>query len=169
MFLVAVVAAWIVVRRLRRSAGVARGLLQLKAQGSPAGPGRELATLRLSVAKAIDYTADSVALAERSGRPVGDLPALVRRLRGLSSVLDEQLRLWQREPDSVRLRAVMPSARERTREVSTSATRIREVLSQLEAAESGGGIDALTADVATEVAALQAGVASLSSVRPQDP
>lgn len=168
LFLSAVVTAWIVVRRLRRSPGVARGLLQLRAQALPAGPGRELAALRLSLAQAIDFTVASVTLAQSSGRPVGDLPALVRRLSGLSTELDEQLRHWEGEPDQGRLRAVVPSARERTQEVTASATRIREVLGQLEAAEGGGETEALGADVATEVAALQAGVASLSNARHDD-
>ncbi len=156
-----VIAIWVVVRRLRRSAAVGRGLLQLKAQGLPAGPARELAELRLSLRSATDYTTNSVALAERSGRPVGDLPALVRRLAGLCAELDEQLRLLEWEPDHARLRAALPVARKRTKQVEATATRIRDILGQLEAADTGSGIDELTADVSTEVTALQAGVASL--------
>lgn len=161
------VAVWIIMRRMRRSPRVARGLLQLRAEGLPAGPGRELAALRLSLAKGIDYTTESVALAGRSGRPVGDLPALVGRLAGLASSLDEQLRAWEREPDPVRLGTVLPLARSRTQELTTSATRIRVVLGQLEAAESVNDGEALTADVAMEVEALQAGVASFGKPLPE--
>ncbi|MGI8612714.1 MAG: hypothetical protein ACR2KL_02005 [Nocardioidaceae bacterium] len=161
LFLSATITVWVVVRRLRRSALVARGLLQLKAQGLPPGPGQELAALRLSLRRATDDTVSSVALAEHAGRPVGDLPMLVQRLVSLSSDLDQQLRLLEREPDPVRLRVVLPTAKDRTTEVTATATRIRSTLDQFEAAETGGEIAALTVDVETEVTALQAGVESL--------
>jgi hypothetical protein len=153
--------AWVITRRLRGSAVVGRGLLQLKAQGLPPGPGRELATLRLSLEQATDYTARSVALAQQAGRPVGDLPALTRRLLGVRSALDGELALLEREPDPARLRTVLPAARARTEEVTAAATRIRNALGQVEAADTGAEMAALTDDVATEVNALQAGVTSL--------
>ncbi len=161
LLLITATTAWVITRRLRRSAVVGRGLLQLKAQGLPPGPGRELATLRLSLEQATDYTARSVALAQQAGRPVGDLPALTRRLLGVRSALDGELALLEREPDPARLRTVLPAARARTEEVTAAATRIRNALGQVEAADTGVDMDALTADVSTEVNALQAGVASL--------
>ncbi len=161
LVLIAAITGWVIVRRLRRSGVFGRGLLQLRAQGLPAGPGRELAALRLSLEQATDYTAKSVALAQQAGRPVGDLPALTRRLLGVRSALDGELALLEREPDPARLRTVLPAARARTEEVTAAATRIRNALGQVEAADTGADMDALTADVSTEVNALQAGVASL--------
>lgn len=161
LLLVAATATWVVTRRIRGSAAVGRGLLQLKAQGLPAGPARELATLRLALDRATDYTARSVALAQQAGRPVGDLPALTRRLVGLRSALDGELALLEQEPDPARLQAVLPAARARTEEVTAAATRIRNALGQVEAADSGADVAALTADVTTEINALQAGVATL--------
>lgn len=161
LLLIAATTAWVIARRVRRSVVVGRGLLQLKAQGLPPGPGRELATLRLSLEQATDYTARSVALAQQAGRPVGDLPALTRRLLGVRSALDGELALLEREPDPARLRTVLPAARARTEEVTAAATRIRNTLGQVEAADTGAEMAALTDDVATEVNALQAGVTSL--------
>lgn len=89
-----VITIWVVVRRLRRSAVVGRGLLQLKAQGLPAGPARELAGLRLSLRSTTDYTTNSIALAERSGRPVGDLSALGGGLLALVRSLTSSCDCW---------------------------------------------------------------------------
>lgn len=122
---------------------------------------RELATLRLSLQRATDYTVQSVALAERAGRPMGDLPALTNRLTRLGSSLDEHLRWLEREPDPQRLQTLLPAARERTKEVTGAASRIRSTLGQFEAAENDADVESLTADVSSEVAALQAGIESM--------
>ncbi|MGI8434790.1 MAG: hypothetical protein ACR2LE_08660 [Nocardioidaceae bacterium] len=155
------ITVWVVVRKLRRSAVFGRSLLQLRAQGLPEGPVRELASLRLSLQRATDYTVESVALAEQAGQPIGDLAGLTQRLTRLSSAVDNHLRWLEREPDSARLQTLLPMARQRTNEVTTAASRIRNTLGQFVQADSGTEIDALTADVATEVEALQAGVESL--------
>lgn len=154
------VVVWIVARRIRRSPQVARGLLRLRAEALATGPSREFATLRLSLDRSVSYTAGCVAMAERSGRPVGELPGLVRRLVALAASLDQQLRLWEREPDPDQLRVLLTRARSRTSEVTESAERMRAVLGQLDDAGADAERTSLIADVAMEIEALQAGVAS---------
>lgn len=88
---------WSARRRLRRSARVRVGLLRLRADVLPAGPRREVATLRVDLRGHLDQT-DRVLHVQTVPGP-GPLKDLQSRLRAAAEDLDIQLRLLGDEPD----------------------------------------------------------------------
>ncbi|CAM3736969.1 hypothetical protein OCAE111667_24290 [Occultella aeris] len=95
-------AFWLVVRRVRRSKalrrGVDRGLLGARSVVSD-GAGRQGARLQLAIAREREATTRALTAAGAQGRPVGELPAIAEHLETVAAGLDERLRLVEREPD----------------------------------------------------------------------
>jgi hypothetical protein len=100
--LVTALVGWLVVRRVRRSALVARAR-ELGAQGAtaatavaarrlPPGPRRTAAELQLDVARARDRLRRQVASARAAGAHLGDVPALLPSLEAEGARLEQLLR-----------------------------------------------------------------------------
>ncbi|GAA4287977.1 hypothetical protein [Georgenia daeguensis] len=100
--LAAVGSLWYVVRRVRRSRrlrrGVDRSRLTVRAvTGDDAG--RRLARMRLEVQRSVDATERAIGAAQAQGAPVGAMPSVAANLVRAGHQLDEELRLAEIEPD----------------------------------------------------------------------
>ncbi|MPQ99540.1 hypothetical protein GB931_16780 [Modestobacter sp. I12A-02628] len=106
LLLVAAVAGWLVVRRVRRSPLAARGRelatrgREIGMQGAtavaarhlPPGQRRSAAELQLEVARARDGLRRQVAAAQATGAHLGDVPGLLPSLEAEGSRLEQRLR-----------------------------------------------------------------------------
>ena len=100
--LAAVGSLWYVVRRVRRSRRLRRGVdrcrLTVRAvTGDDAG--RWLARMRLEVQRSVDATERAIGAAQAQGAPVGAMPSVAANLVRAGHQLDEELRLAEIEPD----------------------------------------------------------------------
>ena len=94
---------WVVVRRLRRSRRLRRGLthgrLAVRAVAADEA-GRRLARMRLELHRSLEATERCLGTARDCGRPVGDLPSIAAHLLRAGQQLDDELTLADREPDA---------------------------------------------------------------------
>ncbi|MCK6210204.1 hypothetical protein KZX45_06560 [Georgenia sp. EYE_87] len=106
--LAAVGSLWYVVRRIRRSRrlrrGVDRGRLTVRAVTAD-DAGRRLARMRLEVQRSVDATERAIGAAESQGAPVGAMPSVAASLVRTGHQLDDELRLAEIEPDAELRRA----------------------------------------------------------------
>ncbi|WP_341359821.1 hypothetical protein V5H98_00655 [Georgenia sp. M64] len=95
-------ALWYVVRRVRRSRRLRRGLdrSRLTVRSVAADDaGRRLARLHLELHRSLDATQRSIGAATSSHRPVGNMPSIAANLVRAGEQLEEELRLAELEPD----------------------------------------------------------------------
>jgi hypothetical protein len=155
---VTMVAAWQVVRRVRRSTALRRRVRTVQALTTPPGARRQVARLRRDLSAAAHATGEAVAVVRQAGGTVGDLPRLARRLGRVAGTLDAELRLLAGEPDPAELARVLPAARARVADVTRVALTIRRAASAGLGAGTAAELAPLEAEVQREVLALDAGV-----------
>jgi hypothetical protein len=164
VLLVTVLAGWLAVRRVRRSALVTRAR-ELGTQGAtaatavaarslPPGPRRTAAELQLDVARARDLLRRRVDSARAAGAHLGDVPGLLPSLEAESARLEQRLRR----------RALAPDPADRT-DLEAEARRHLGVLTDAseavqEAERAAAGARGVTGDVADAVEALRAHTAA---------
>lgn len=160
---IAALAGWLVVRRVRRSALVARGReltargRELGMQGAtavaalrlPPGQRRSAAELQLEIARARGHLRRQIGTAQAAGAHLGDVPGLLPTLEAEGSRLEQRLRL----------RALAPSATDHA-DLESEARAYLDVLADVcdavLKAEEVAGAGRLTTDVADAVTALRA-------------
>jgi hypothetical protein len=157
LLVVAALAGWLLVRRIRRNPLVARarvlgvqGATAVAARRLPPGPRRTAAELQLEIARARDRLRRQVATAQAAGAHLGDVPRLLPVLE------DEGNRLEQ----LLRQRALAPDASART-DLESDARSYLDMLADvceavLEGEQAAQSAVRVTTDVADAVHALRA-------------
>ena len=151
-------------RRVRRDPRVSRTTLRIQEMTSPPGPRRSLAHLRIRLGDAVTSARTAVAIIQTHGSVQGELASLVRRIDRVVAPLDAQLRLMQTEPDMRFLYEMLQPARARVEEIEGIARHIRAAAYATLGGDMEGTVAQITADVAREVAALQAGMSTLRAM-----
>lgn len=164
VLLVALIGGWLVYRRMRRSGTWRRTMLNLQAEGMPAGPRRELAELRLELDQALGDARGAITALDAGGGAQGDLASLVRRLEAIGGGLSAQLDVLGRTVQDDGLAAMLPSLAPRVADVQQISGRICAA----SAASMGGAaqteLEDVTGDVRDELTALDAGVTALKAL-----
>ncbi len=155
-------------RRIRRDPRVSRTALLFQEKTSPPGPRRTLVHLRVRLGDAVTSARAAVAVIETHGSVQGDLASLVRRIDRVAAPLDAQLRLMQTEPDLRLLYEMLQPARARVEEIEGIVRHIRTAAYATLGGDMAGAVARITADVAREVAALQAGMSTLHALTMDD-
>jgi hypothetical protein len=155
-------------RRIRRDPRVSRTALLFQEKTSPPGPRRTLAHLRVRLGDAVTSARAAVAVIQTHGSVQGDLASLVRRIDRVAAPLDAQLRLMQTEPDMRLLYEMLQPARARVEEIEGIVRHIRTAAYATLGGDMAGAVAQITADVAREVAALQAGMNTLHALTMDD-
>jgi len=164
LVLIAAVAGWLVVRRVRRSPLVARGRelaargRELGAQGAtavaarrlPPGQRRSAAELQLDIARSRDRLRRQLATAQAVGAHLGDVPGLVPSLEAEGSRLEQRLRQRTLAPDPVDSTGLESEARAHLATVAD----VHDAVWQAEQVASAAGRSAT--DVTDAVSALRA-------------
>lgn len=95
-------AVWYLVRRIRRSRrlrrGVERSRLTVRSVTSD-DVGRRLARMRLELQRSVDATERAIGSAQAQRAPVGGMPSIAASLVRTGHQLDDELRLAEAEPD----------------------------------------------------------------------
>ncbi|WP_043499314.1 hypothetical protein [Georgenia sp. SUBG003] len=93
---------WYLVRRIRRSRRLRRGVerSRLTVRSVTADDtGRRLARMRLELQRSVDATERAIGSAQAQGAPVGGMPSIAASLVRTGHQLDDELRLAEAEPD----------------------------------------------------------------------
>ncbi|MEU1625128.1 hypothetical protein ABZ746_07290 [Streptomyces sp. NPDC020096] len=98
--------------------------LKAKKYGQPGALG-ELASLRLALRNSMIGTRQALESGAADDPSLEEALALLNRLRGHAHILDDELRLLEREPDKGRIAARLPELRQRTERVTHSADSLR--------------------------------------------
>jgi len=151
-------------RRIRRDPRVNRTTLLIQEKTSPPGPRRSLMQLRVRLNDATTSARVAVAVIQAHGSVQGELASLVRRIDRVAAPLDAQLRLMQSEPDLRLLYELLKPARARVEEIEGIVRHIRTAAYATLGGDMEGTVTQITADVAREVAALQAGMSTLQAL-----
>ena len=155
-------------RRIRRDPRVNRTALRIQEKTSPPGPRRSLMQLRVRLGDATTSARAAVAVIQTHGSVQGELAGLVRRIDRVAAPLDAQLRLMQTEPDMRLLYELLQPARARVEEIEGIVRHIRTAAYATLGGDMAGTVAQITADVAREVAALQAGMSTLQALALDD-
>ncbi len=155
-------------RRVRRDPRVNRTTLLIREKTSPPGPRRSLAQLRVRLGDATTSARAAVGVIQAHGSVQGELVGLVRRIDRVAAPLDAQLRLMQTEPDIRLLYELLQPARARVEEIEGIVRHIRTAAYATLGGDMEGTVAQITADVAREVAALQAGMSTLQALAMDD-
>jgi hypothetical protein len=146
---------WWVVRKIRRSRALRRGVLTVRSVAGDA-QGRRIARQRLSVQRATEATDRALAAARAQGRPVGELPAVAARLAAAAVEIDDQLHLAEREPDVGLRRSLAAGLDGPVREHGRLSAELRACLLRSGAAVGGARLQRAGSSLALEVDALSA-------------
>jgi hypothetical protein len=113
-------------RRVRRAQWLwERGLLRARATVLPRGPRREIVRMRLAIQDNLAQTQRVLShRAAVDGMP-GGVSDLLPRLEHLATGLDEQLRLWETEPDLTLVLDALPELRRRGDTIISHAVTLR--------------------------------------------
>ena len=113
-------------RRVRRAQSLwARGVLRVRATVLPRGSRREIVRMRLAIHDNLAQTQRVLGhRAALDGMP-GALSDLLPRLEHLAIGLDEQLRLWETEPDPTLVLDALPELRHRGDTIISHAVSLR--------------------------------------------
>lgn len=131
-----------VLRALRQRARAVADRAGLRARATlGVGASAELARCRRELAEAVTGLRRALAVAHDHDTPVGDVPALLRRLEAAAEAVDGELRVIEALRDPRRIAAVLPGPRTRAAAIIESADDLARAL-----AEAGAGA---SADVAT--------------------
>lgn len=157
--LAAVGTLWYVVRRIRRSRrlrrGVDRGRLAVRSvTGDDAG--RRLARMRLEVQRSVDATERAIGAAQAQGAPVGAMPSIAANLVRTGQQLDDELRLAEIEPDAELRRAWVAWLTDQTAEHGRLCADLRRSVFSATMATGPSHLTRAGDHLALEVEALQA-------------
>jgi hypothetical protein len=159
---VSLVCVWLMVRKVRRSRPWNRGKLLIRSASAPSRPAREVTRLRIQLFDTVAATGRMLAAA-----PAPDVLSLLAREIGHSaSLADHRLQLLAAEPDSVLLGRVLPSVRFQVEELCVASGKVRETAWHFTTDLDQLHTEALTQEVADQVAGLQR---ALAEVRALDP
>lgn len=156
LLLVVAFVLWRVYRRARRSGAVQRGLLALRAQALPAGPGRELARLRQDLHASLATTEQVIHASTGAGPSTADLAGLLGQLTTAGTGLDVDLRMLEHNPDPDRQAAGLRLYRPQVEQLLAAAADARQAITETTAAEHDTQVQALTTQVGEQVGALAA-------------
>lgn len=148
-------------RRLRRDPRWNRAALIVQEKTNAPGPRRHLLHLRVRVQDSIVSARMAVSVLQAYGHVQGELASLVRRLEPITQTLDAQLRLMQSEPDMRLLQTMLGPVQARVVEIEAAVRHIRGAAYAAIGGDMEESVAMLTADIAREVAALQAGMQAL--------
>ncbi|HSF26980.1 MAG TPA: hypothetical protein VLC50_05620 [Actinomycetes bacterium] len=152
-------------RALRRRARVLADRAGLRARSWGSGAPGELARARRELAESVEGLRRALAVSRETAAPIGDVPALLRRLERAAEVVDGELRVIEALRDPVRIAALLPGPQSRARALAESAERLGRGL-----VEAGAGaatdVAVLQADCALEAEALREVSRSARSPRP---
>lgn len=156
--LAAVLSAWLVVRRVKRSRrlqdGWYKGTLTVRSLAAD-DAGRQLARLRIQLRRSAEATERTLAAAGVHGRPVGDLPAVAANLARAERTLDEQLRLAEREPHPALKRTLAARLEEQVGRAAALAAELRQTLLLAGDSISDAQLERASRHLALEADALQ--------------
>jgi hypothetical protein len=157
--------AWWVIRRVRRSPLLQRGLLEAQAAALPAGPHREIAVMRRDLSAHLAQTRRMLAIAPADTPEVALLAEMLPRLERAAVALDDQLRLLQTEPDPNLLSSAMPALQRRVTDLTANATRLREIALRLLGDRDQFQRSLLNQDLRDGVAGLEAGLDEIAALQ----
>ncbi len=102
-----------------------RGVLRVRAAVLPRGPRREIIRMRLALQDNLAQTQRVLSHRVAADGMPGALSDLLPRLEHLATGLDEQLRLWQTEPDLTLVLDALPELRQRGDAIISHAVTLR--------------------------------------------
>ncbi len=155
LLLILALTVWRVVRRLRRSGALERGLLNVRAQGLPPGTARELAALRLRLRAGIQSTTRVATHADNQELPSSDLTFVVHGLQRTASAIDADLQSLERDPDAGRQREGLQLYQREVDELLAAGGRVRDAVSRTAAVNREAELRAVSAQVDEQVSALE--------------
>jgi ABC-type multidrug transport system fused ATPase/permease subunit len=148
-------------RRVRRDPRWSRMALVVQEKTNPPGPRRSLSRMRVRLHDATASARAAAAFLQQYASVQGELASLIRRLDPVADALDAQLRLMQSEPDPYALHDLLIPLHNRVAAIEQIARQIRSAAYAAIGGDMEENITMITADVAREIAALQAGMHSL--------
>lgn len=161
VLLAAVLAAWLVYRRVRRNGTVRRwvdkGRVTARAHALPPGPAREVAELRVRLREARDRARTALDAAGQHGASataLAHLPALAARLEDQAAYLDGRLAALERHPPH-RVGDALPQLREQVGMVEEAEATLHRGLDLSVLPGQAGDMQQLQQELDGEVQALQ--------------
>ncbi|MEU6404735.1 hypothetical protein [Streptomyces sp. NPDC046985] len=146
-------------RGVDRTIGQARRAVEdhaLRAKSfAPPGPGRELASLRLTLRTSMRATQDALYAGAAEDESLKESIALFERLSAYGRELDAELRRLESEPDRATLAQQIPALRERTQRVTRSADSLRWAARDRARRFAEDDLDELSAQIDVEAGALR--------------
>lgn len=157
-------ALWATARMLRRLRCftvrlVDRGRLTARAHLLPGAP-RRVAAAQLGLQAGLDQTRRVLGEASRRNCPLGEFPALFRRIEQLAASVDTELRMLDGDRDPFQ-RARLANALRRSDELASMAASIRRTVTGVHADLQLDGFGLLQRDLDVELKALRAGASAL--------
>jgi hypothetical protein len=157
-------ALWWTARMLRRLRFftvrlVDRGRLTARAHLLPGAP-RRVAAAQLGLQAGLDQTRRVLGEASRRNCPLGEFPALFRRIEQLAASADTELRMLDGDRDPLQ-RARLANALRRSDELASMAASIRRTVTGVHADVQLDGFGLLQRDLDVELKALRAGASAL--------
>jgi hypothetical protein len=157
----AVTAAWLTVRRVRRSRTWRRGALFVGAATAPNRPARDIGRLRITLYDSIFATSQVL----RDPTTPAPLPRLAVELQHSAAAADQRLRLLAAEPDQALAASVLPSLLSQVSELCRASGVVRSTAWSFTTALDRPRIAALAQEIADQVAGLQMGLAEVQSIQ----
>lgn len=146
-------------RRVDRHVPQARRLVEdttLRARRyTQIGPGSELAELRLTLRSSVESTRRVLAAAAATDRSLSEAIGLCARLAEHARVLDDELKILEREPDKSRISSRLPELRQRAERITHSAESLRWAAQDRARQFGDDDLTALTRQVDMEAGALR--------------
>ncbi len=160
LLLLVLILAWIgwrVVRRVRRSGSLQRGLLAVRAQTLPPGPGRELAELRQQLSVSLQATDQLVKATVAEQRITGfQADSLLAALRSTAGQVDADLRTLEHEPDKTQQRSALLALRPQVVSLIAASGRTRQALTDSASVDRQAALQMINDQVRDQTTALQA-------------
>jgi hypothetical protein len=158
--LIVIIGVWLVARRVRRSRTFNRGRLLARSATAPNRQSREIGRLRVSLFDGVNAT----------GRVLNEVPApavlrdMAHELNRAAAIADHRLGLLAAEPDRQLLDRLVPALRTSVTELNRAAADVRATAWAF-ARLSEPQVQALTLEVADQIAGLRAGLAEVQAIR----
>lgn len=149
---------WLIVRRVRRSGilrrGIERGSSRLRSF-SPDASARELSRLRLQLERSTDATRRSVSAAIAQGSPTGDLAATAEDLTRAEAVLGERIALAEREPNRALREDLARGIGQQVNSLCDLSAQLRRTLLEVHQVSGSRQLDRATSRLTMEIGALK--------------
>lgn len=149
---------WLIVRRIRRSGvlrrGIERGSSRMRSFSTDASV-RELARLRLQLERSTEATRRSVTAALAQGSPTGDLAATAEDLTRAEAVLGERIALAEREPNRALREDLARGIGQQVDSLCELSAQLRRTLLEVHQVSGSRQLDRATSRLTTEIGALK--------------